>query len=44
MIKKKAQAGEPIKDDHLKVNLIDIDPREDPTEDSMTPIKDVKKV
>lgn len=26
------------------MNLVDIDPREDPEEDSLTPIEDVKKV
>lgn len=43
-LKNKAQADEHIKDDHLKMNLIDIDPREDPMEDDLTPIEDVKKV
>lgn len=43
-LKKKAQDDEPVKDDHLKVNLVDIDPREDPAEDNLTPIEDMKKV
>lgn len=43
-LKKKAQAYELIKDDNLKMNLVDIDPREDLIEDSLAPIKDVNKV
>lgn len=43
-LKRKAQIDEPVKDDHLKVNLVDIDPIEDPVEDSLTPIEDVNTV
>lgn len=43
-LKRKAQTDEPIKDGHLKVNLVDVDPREDPVEDSMAHIEDVKTV
>lgn len=43
-LQKKAHAEKSIKCDHLKVNLVDIYPIEDPMEDSLTPIKDVKKV
>lgn len=43
-LKKKAQGDKPIKNDHLKVNLVDIDQGEDPKEDGLMPIEDVKKV
>lgn len=35
---------ESVKDDQVKVNLVDIDPMEDPVEDSRMPIEDVKIV
>lgn len=43
-LKRKAQTNKPMKNDHLKVNLIDIDPREDLIEDSLTHVEDIKKV
>lgn len=33
-----------MKNGHLKVNLVDIDPGEYPIEDSLTNIKDIKKI
>lgn len=33
-----------MKDNQVKVNLVNIDPREDPIEDSLTPIEDIKTV
>ena len=43
-LKIKAQIDEPVKYYHLKVNHVNIDPRDDPLEDSLTPIEDVKMV
>lgn len=43
-LKRNAQIDEPMKDDHLKVNLTDIDPGKDMIEDSLTHIEDIKKV
>lgn len=40
-LKKKDQNDESIKDDHLQVNLVDIDPRENTRKDSLTPFEDV---
>lgn len=39
---KKSHADESVKDDQVKVNLVDIDPNEDLVEDGLTPIEDVK--
>lgn len=43
-LKKKSHADKPVKDDRVKVNIVDIDPREDPIEDNVTPIEDVKTI
>lgn len=41
-LKKKIQVDEPIKGDHLKVNLVSVEPREDPMKNSLTPLEKVK--
>lgn len=41
-LKKRSLVDESVKDDKVRVNLVDINPREDLVEDSLTPIEDVK--
>lgn len=43
-LKNKIHQEPPILEDSLKVNLVDLDPREDPAGDSLTPIQELKKV
>lgn len=43
-LKNKIQHDHPIIENTLKVNLADLDPREDPADDSLTPIRELKKV
>lgn len=43
-LKKGNLADESVKDDQIKVNSVNIDPREDSVEDSLMPIEDVKTI
>lgn len=43
-LKKRIHTDESDNDDQVKLNVVDIDPKEDLVEDSLTPIKDVKIV
>lgn len=43
-LKKRSYVDDSDNDDKVKVNLVDIDPREDLVEDSLTPIQDVKTI
>lgn len=43
-IKKRSHTDESVKDDQVKVNLVYIDLREDPVDDSLTPIEDLNAI
>lgn len=43
-LKKKIHQERPAMENTLKVNLVDLDPREDPLDDSLTPIGELENV
>lgn len=43
-LKRRSPTDEPIKDDQLKVNLVDIDPREEPPENWLTTRENIRKI